>query len=195
MTPTKDDPYAHWKRYYRLDKAHLAGRRLVIGYSSKCGSSTIRTLYRSIGALAKTEVQECDRVTLYMRHPYDRLVSGWKWFTARRDHMNSQLNFYPAACHLKGQKNISLLEWATVVLPHADPHWLPQTTVHPHWREYTLAHVSELGLVQEKKTEHGPWEDYWSPEIDDVVREYYAEDMIMWEAYKEARDGINTGTT
>lgn len=181
------DKYHGKPRYIRL------GPTEVIGFSNKVGSTSIINKYvRNGPRLGWTEVTEDDIVTLHVRHPYDRLVSAWKWFTQHH------VGYMPRILEVSESDHTVLLdsmtpfsEWVETAFKHDNLHWAPQTEIHPQWRRFNLLPLSALGGTVEKKSDHAAWEEYFDDDMLVLCSGVYAEDLIMWE---EVKDAVNTGT-
>lgn len=133
-------------------------------------------------------------MALVVRDPHDRLVSGWKWFASHHNcYIRDILKANPADHETILDKRTPFKEWVRTALKYENPHWLPQTTLHPRWREFELIPITDLhklGWGHEKKTrDDNSWRQFYDEEMLSLVDEVYAEDLEMW---KEVTNGTNT---
>ena len=149
-----------------------------------------------------TELQKGDHVRMVVRDPRDRLISAYKWFTdsastgiivsAVMDIVEQSVDDHRI---LMGEGNPTFVKWLNTVLQYWNPHWAPQSEIHPRWREYELISIEdlhELGFVHEKKIrKNRSWEQHYDEATLALVNEVYKEDLEIWEVVK---DGTDTGT-
>ena len=133
---------------------------------------------------------------MVVRDPRDRLVSAWKWFTtAQTSYIKDILEASKPDHDLLMSDKTDFNKWISIALRYWNPHWAPQTEIHPKWRQFELiniADIDKLGWGHQKKTRtSNAWEEYYTPSVLQLVEGIYAEDLEMWEVIK---DGINTGT-
>ena len=84
-------------------------------------------------------------------------------------------------------------EWVHVALQYWNPHWAPQSEIHPRWREFELRPLHSYTGSHEKQTRpDNTWEQYYDEALLALVDKVYEEDLQMW---KEASSyAIDTGT-
>lgn len=157
----------------------------VWGLTDKCGSTSLNSAFR--GERNNTRPREGDHVKILVRHPCDRLVSGWKWFTTHHNSYLSQIYHKSAEDHevIMG-KDSTLEEWFEASQRHWNTHWAPQTELHPLWRQFELIDLADCPFGHEKKTrEDNSWEQYFTSE-DFLARvlEYYKSDLELWNECK-----------
>lgn len=168
---------------------YIRTRDCVWGLTYKVGSTS---LLRWLPEPRQyTGLRPGDHVRLLVRDPRDRLVSAYMWFTKRT---NSPIPDIPAPDQqfLLDQR-AEFIPWARTALRHWNPHWAPQTEIHPRWREFELIRLtdfSSMGGPQDKKTrQDNSWEQYYDDALLDTVNAVYAEDIEMW---KEVTNGTDT---
>ena len=92
-------------------------------------------------------------------------------------------------------RDTQLKHWVPTALRHWNLHWLPQTEVHPRWREFHLIPIHDLaglGMGHSKKTRpDNSWEEFYDVGTLALVNAVYAEDLDMW---KEIKDGTDKST-
>jgi hypothetical protein len=142
-----------------------------------------------------TELQTGDHVRMIVRDPRDRLVSAWRWFTGPHNSYIPEVPEHVSRYLL--DKDTEFKGWVETAVQNCNEHWVPQTTIHPRWREFELIPITDLhklGWGHEKKLRSdNTWEQYYDDGLLALVNEIYKEDVEM---YKEATNeqGNNTGT-
>ena len=177
------------RKYIRLNQSEN-----VWGLTYKCGSTSMLKALQ--GDRAYTDLRPGDHVRILVRDPRDRLVSAWAWFTKRTNSYFPELvEKHPFDHDFLLDEKSPFKEWVLTALRHWNPHWVPQTEIHPRWREFELIRLTDihtLGWGHEKKTRpSNAWEQYYDEDLLELVDEIYAEDLEMW---KEVEDGIDTRT-
>lgn len=165
----------------------------VWGITYKCAStSMMRALPQP---RTYTPLNAGDHVRLIVRDPRDRLVSAWHWFTRNNSDIRAIARSHPVDHKFLMDKHSEFPDWLKTALRHWNGHWVPQTEIHPRWREFELVDIADLhtlGWGHEKKTRpDSTWEQYYDEATLALVNEVYAEDLEMW---KEIKDGTDTRT-
>lgn len=181
--------------------------RMITGYSLKAGSTTIM---KSLGVPrahigqfeALKHAERGLKVRLFVRHPLDRLVSAWKFFTTvGTSYIKAILDRDPKAHNRLMARDCGFEEWADIALKWYNPHWYPQTEYHTTKEGlFVPTDVYELSYLSKTKmnsTRHEPWEFYYegNPELRAKIEDMYINDIVLYELAKEAgEDGFNTRT-
>ena len=144
-------------------------------------------------ALAKRDETE---VLLYFRHPLDRFISAYRFFTQRartliaRPGMPLDLN---AVIH---KKSATLPEWAEAALVWEDEHWNSQVEYHTHWTgafvPNRVVDLAYLGGSPVNTSLRGTFEEELKdfPELRERLEERYKADLEMFERVAGKPDGI-----
>ena len=181
------------QRHSDDDKYFIEKDRDLWGVTFKCASSSLR---RAHLPRVWTELRKGDHVRIIVRDPRDRLVSAWKWFTTANmsympDILEANREDHDRILH----KSTKFAPWVNTALKYWNPHWVPQTEIHPRWREFELVNIADLHTKDwghEKQTrKDNTWEQYYDEATLALVNKVFEEDLEMW---KEIKDGINTGT-
>jgi hypothetical protein len=146
-----------------------------------------------------TELRKGDHVRIIVRDPRDRLLSAWRWFTKHHNcYIKPILEKDKEAHEFILNSKAPFRQWAETALQHWNPHWAPQSEIHPRWREFHLLTLDTLpeGWGHREKTrsaaEREQWREYYDVDLLELVNTIYSEDIEMW---KEAdKNGFNTRT-
>ena len=149
----------------------------------KCGSSAIHDALTPEGFENRDKAISNKAVYLTVRHPLDRLVSSWSFFSNHyhRTGPTPELTF---------EKDISLADYFEWTKDNPNKHWIAQTEQHPKWRYYRLIplqtitetwdHIGAGEITHTRKSTHNNWESYYDTELLRKVSVYYSEDCLMW---------------
>lgn len=194
-------------RYHRMQKGSQRSKYIRIGdltpksetkevwgLTYKCASTSM------LEALPQprlyTKLRTGDHVRIIVRDPRDRMVSSWKWFTtAHTSYLPAIMEENETDHRFLMDRQASFEDWVATALKYWNPHWVPQTEIHPRWREFELIPIHDLHKLEwghRKKTRvDNAWEEHFTPELLGLINEVYNEDLEMW---KEIKDGTNTRT-
>lgn len=153
-------------------------------------ASTSLMLYLAGQTASYTQLRHGDHVRMIVRDPRDRLVSAWKWFTKYHNSYIAEMTGQDSEYIL--HKDTPFEEWVHKALKYWNPHWAPQTEIHPRWQQFELIPIHALpeGWAHEKKTrDDGSWQQYYNDDLLALVNEVYKEDIEMW---KEVESGTDT---
>ena len=174
-------------------------RYIRIGQTDEVWAQTLKNASTSLMVVLAgktcqyTQLKPGDHVRMIVRDPRDRLVSAWSWFTKHHNSYISEImDVNPTDNDYILNKESPFKEWVLTALRYWNPHWAPQTEVHPRWREFELIPIHQLpdGWGHEKQTRPDTsWQQYYDDELLALVNEVYKEDIVMW---KEVEDGIDT---
>lgn len=159
---------------------------------NKVASTTLGSTLKKDKWLEYCEPPDGKRVILVLRHPLDRLVSGFEWF------VRGKYNMIPGGGNRRfGHINFAQFVGHTQHEPNS--HWSAQTWQHKNWREFELIPLHELAgwwpdelpeLEHKKKTKRRPWPEYYDDELRAQCEARFAEDI---EAYEQAvSSGVHT---
>ena len=191
MQDSSPAPLKYWpvfdaKRYIRIGETPD-----VWAVTFKIASTTLRRGLPDADNYA--ELKKGDHVRMLCRDPRDKVVSAWRWFALHRN------SYIPHVLDVSRRdhdyilsRNSRFKDWVQTALRYWDPHWAPQTSIHPRWREFELLDLAEWGKgeAHEKKTrDDNSWEQYYDDATLALVNEVYKEDLEMW---KEIKDGTDT---
>ena len=141
-------------------------------------------------------------VHLVVRHPLDRLVSNYVFWTKKANSYIKPINDASPADHsvIMGDTNPTIEQWYEASQRHYNAHWEPQWDYHTTpdgvlvpthiWPIESLS--LKLMRSEEGKNEsprRGTWEDYYSPEFRAAMEERYANDVRLYEQAKENWNG------
>lgn len=179
-------------RYARVGDYDKSNKVQAITY--KVGSTSI---LKSLGRANRqwTALRPGDHVILYVRDPRDRLVSAWKWFTNNNTSYRKHIMEQSKRDHdFLLDKRSEFAPWVETALRYWDPHWVPQTEVHPRWRQFELRDLKTLGngrsvIMKQTRPVGDDWRKYYDDSLLELVNEVYAEDLEMW---KEVESGVDT---
>lgn len=175
---------------------------LVFAYSFKVGSTTLIKRYvasRQGGFVNQRNVNPRHTITLYVRHPLDRLVSAWRWFT---QHHNSYMKDI-LADNLEDHNFLlddktKFEPWIGTAMKYENLHWYPTVKYHTNEKGIFLPNnlrlLADLGGEKTKTTKHDSWETYYSDELRERMESLYADDLTLYRKVKERKDGIDTRT-
>ena len=124
----------------------------------------------------------------FVRNPYDRILSAWKYFTT---------NSYAAGLlkdhNINVGKNTTFEEFLDISInQHSDHHWQPQSDYVPQGVNFTgrlenfqkdynalcnLIAFPKAQLLHEKQIKRKHYSEYYSKETKKIVTEVYAEDI------------------
>lgn len=169
----------------------------------KVGSSSIRRMLfpkswplsnisPCIDSVQAKIIPELDYISFtFVRNPYDRILSAWKYFTTN--------NF--AVGRMK-KNNIIIGPHTTFeefldisINQHSDHHWQPQTHYIPQdidfigrlenfKRDYdalcNLINIPATELLHEKKSERKHYSEYYNEKTKKIVDQIYMEDIIRF---------------
>ena len=187
-----DWPDFERKRYVKLGD----GKVWAITY--KVGSTSLRRkLYdqKAWPDPSPHRLKSGDHVTLLVRHPHDRLVSAWRWFTQNvNSYIPGILRDDPKGHALILDEGTPFNVWVPAAIKHWNPHWVPATDIHPRWREFELMDLAVWGKQeghqhQKQTRDDNSWEQYYDEATLALANEVYSEDLEMW---KEIKDGTDT---
>ncbi len=170
----------------------------MIALTRKVASTFLQAHVSGGRRLSQQEALDHPNVWLFVRHPLDRLVSNWRFWTrntggglikaikqaSRRDH---DIIMCPDS---------TLEQWTKAALRHDDPHWVSQTEIHTRDGEFvpnTILPVESLTLLRADRrnasTRDADWEKYFTPEFKDQMLVHYADDVALYYTAKEEWDG------
>lgn len=184
----KNVPVSDWPEFERKRYLRTANNE-VWGVTFKVGSTSLRHM-----KFEYTELVTGDHVRLLVRHPHDRLVSAWKWFTMYvNSYLPGPLRDAPEDHEIILDSTTPFNLWARTALQHWNPHWVPATSIHPRWREFELIDLAEWNSTHHDKQtrKDNSWEQHYDEATLALANEVYKEDLEMWEVI---RDGTNTRT-
>lgn len=180
----------------------------IIGYSLKVASTAIyhltygkdrrqRARAPRIGqAEALNAKKRGTPVNLWVRHPFDRLVSGYIFFTQRHTSYISPILEASKEDHdiILGNTPATIEEWHAATQRHYNAHWISQWDYHSRDGQLVpnvLWPMESLQLVTERHnaTERKSWEEYLSPEFLADLEKLYAKDIELYEQAKEEWNG------
>jgi hypothetical protein len=176
----------------------------------KCGATTIcdiligprhaqRSSWQGIHE-AWEATQRGHECHLFVRHPLDRLVSAWKYFTTKHNTYIKDILEFDADIHDRIQgnrpyRNISLPEWWEAASQVYNKHWVVVTDYNTYKGEFVpdrLYPLEALGLATGKKlnaTRHDSWESYYDKGLRDKVATHFEKDIELFEKAKEEWNG------
>ena len=142
----------------------------------KCGS---RSIIKDAGREGNRLRQRVDPVTMYCRHPLERLVSSWSFITS---------GFFPYIPTVPDNISKILINefdfnnWVQLALKYKNPHWMRVSESHPNWSEYILRPLTSYpGIHINKGSWLGNWNDYYNKDTKIIALNYYKEDMKIWD--------------
>lgn len=181
-----------------------------VSVTLKCGATTIcdiligprkamRSSWQGIHE-AWTATQLGHDCHLFVRHPLDRLVSAWKYFTQKHNMFIKDILEFDADIHDRIQgnkpyKNIGLEDWWAAASQVYNKHWCNVTEYNTYKGEFVptrLYPLEALSLATGKRsnaTTHKPWEEYYTLAFKKMVESHFADDLALYERAKETWDG------
>ena len=178
-------------------------RPVVFAYSYKVGSTSLIKKYvaKGYGGFAnQRDLNLKDIITLYVRHPLDRLVSAWKWFT---EYHNSYLKEILAASPEDHEtilaRNTKFEPWLDAALKYENLHWYGQKEYHTNEKGVFVPNnvfpLEAMSGERLKKTVHKEWRTYYSDDLRSRMEKLYADDLTLYNSVKEKKDGFDGGIT
>jgi len=173
----------HPAKYYRQDgtqifpqqvnnRLDLADPRSYVptgdGYIAVVNKGGSTSISHGSKRIRRSEADLTRPVTMYVRNPVDRFISGWRYFSW--DH--PEFIHYPH--QLSGD---AWFEYITDFAP-LDLHWLPFTAVHQIQEHWTLLPLS--ALPGKKFNEGKKYNEPLPKRLQDKVEEFYKGDMAVW---------------
>ena len=188
------------KVHNRRDKSHyfwVDGR--IQAYSLKVASNTIRDMVPCLHSARLTQEEALalrgeQEIRLYIRHPLDRFVSAWKFFSRTGRHLIQRPGI-PVWADKGLRSDIPLWEWADLALEFEDIHWEPQVEFHTLRGQFVpnrVIDVAYLGGRKSNRTTHGTVDEEFAnhPELRKCLEEKYREDLELFERVVGKPDGI-----
>lgn len=140
-----------------------------------------------------------DYRVMVVRHPLDRMVSSWAFFTQKRS--KHALHGYLKSNYCKDPNNSMLFkEWCKGVMENYsyDPHFDKQVIFTGGQTIDALIKMENLNtewpiiakrfklpnMLYENSSEHNFWRGYYTPELKAEAEEVFSEDIIL---YNDAR--------
>ncbi len=175
---------------YEYSFVYVCEKRKIIYYDiPKCASTTLRySLFQNQNSYSmknpKLALDKYFKFT-FVRNPWDRMVSNWKFFTER----NSPLK------KLRAMTNMDLTcfeEFVNFSINNHNHHWQPQVLFLPDNLDFIgrvetfdtdFRYVSEnigmsVGTIDHKnKTEREPYWNYYNKTTIDLVGKFYSNDI------------------
>lgn len=124
----------------------------------------------------------------FVRNPYDRILSAWKYFTTN-DYAIGLLKDHGIHFH----KNTTFDEFLDISINrHSDHHWQPQSHYVPQGVDFIgrlenfqqdynqlceLIAIPKTQLLHEKQIKRKHYSEYYNKETKKIVTEVYAEDI------------------
>ncbi len=168
----------------------------IVGWTPKCASTFLRTKpeHQKVVGIAEAAAHD-GPVVLIVRHPLDRLVSNWIFWT--RVHKTRPHVEDPIAAETLGNKSTPFERWHEVAdRPECwNPHWVDQTELHTYEGKFvanTTLPWEVLSTLREDKvnaTERTAWQDYYTPEFRAAMEERYLADVTLYEEALASWDG------
>lgn len=175
----------------------------IDAYSAKAGStSLLRHIQDPCRIIAQPEVEALREdgvpVHLYVRHPLDRLVSAYTWFTTKHNSPIRPIRDKSPKDHdvILGKTEATFEQWVEVALRHPNPHWCSQTEYHTTPAGlFVPTHCTNLQFLGGKKYNEiarPSWTDYYTKDFEERMSTLFAADLELFNDLKEHEDGIDT---
>ena len=173
---------------------YLPSKGEIIAYTAKAGQTTIHKMYSGAGGRMMSKEAALVSglpITLYHRHPLDRLVSGYAFFQKgkfRDTHMHRENpKAHNTLFHVCGISSFE--DWCHAAQELHNPHWCRQYQYHsisdklvPH----IVKDISQLGEMRLNPSKRDNWEAYFSDELLEEMTEYHKKDMELHAAVMAA---------
>jgi hypothetical protein len=165
------------------------GKRLMYFDVPKSASTTIRKAFfdnKLSASMTNPQTKRGDYFKFaFVRNPWDRMVSNWKMFTTQP----------PRIDQLKSMTDADLSNFGDFVdfaIRKSNHHWQPQALYVPEDIDFLgkietfgedmgklleLTHQPPLELGRHNSTERKKYQDYYTPELVDVVGAFYQDDI------------------
>lgn len=183
----------------------LPEQKRIHAYSLKVGSGTLLTsLPQPRNHMCQPEVHSAGTkglpVHMYVRHPLDRMVSAWSWFTQKQtSYIKPILDMSPGDHKVLMDRKTPFDVWVNAALRHYNPHWYPQVEYHSTREGELVPSVIKtldcIGPTKMHETKHAPWEDVYEGHeaLKDYLEDIYYNDIALYNLAKEAgENGFNT---
>lgn len=173
----------------------------ILAYSLKVASTYIRAHFNS--SMGQAEALAARKagtdVHLIVRHPLDRLVSGWAFWTKKANSHMSDLYKENPTDHDILFKESTLEEWFDASTRHYNDHWEPQARYHSRdgelvpnilWPLESLSFMPATNPDLHNKSPRESTEHYFKDKgFRKAVEDYYAADIELYEKSKEMWNG------
>lgn len=159
---------------------------------------------RKLGQAEAIEARDVGtNVHLIVRHPLDRLVSNYVFWTKKANSCIKDILEADAAAHrvLMGTDNPTIEQWTEAAHAHYNGHWGKQWDYHttpegllvPNvlWPMESLDKMPATNddLKNKSPRDKPSWEDYFTSSFRDEMEDYYAKDIELYEKSKENWSG------
>ena len=140
-------------------------------------------------------------IHLVVRHPLDRLVSNWVFWTKFANSGLTTIAQNDLKLHDRLTKAATLEDWYEASEETYNPHWYPQADYHSRDGELVPTHLWPLESLPKDQpdqiTNASPrrkpsWEDYYTDSFRAQMEDRYAADLELYELSKENWDGRTT---
>lgn len=150
--------------YHKREKFYPQPDGCIIATTSKAGCTTVK-LGTPGGIQDRMMIDEALRrrkkgteVILYLRHPYHRMVSAWKYFTREG-------RFLPRTYMTDEEEQIinnapSFPGWLSVASKYNDEHWTGQVDYHTLDGEFVPSRVIALTFMSDRFNRHENHQPY-----------------------------------
>lgn len=198
---------------------YLWGTSGICAYSLKCASTFIHKHITGqkgrrggIGQAEAVAAREYGTdVHLIVRHPLDRLVSNYVFWTKRansciRSILDADMTDHKKIMGESEFKNITIEDWTAAAHRHYNAHWYGQTDYHTTPEGILVPNIlwpfEALKLmpataddIKNKSPRTKPsWEDYFTEGFRREMEDYYAKDVELYEKSKEMWNGREAPT-
>lgn len=192
------------------------GGKAVIGYTLKCASTFVVSACQGVNKIGIYEAYQFKKkgadVALVVRHPLDRMVSNYVFWTTtnlqqignllgnevRRNELTLPSKFSTGtrvSLQTDDIKALTFEEFYELTQMIWNPHWADQTYMHTYGDELVpnlLYPMHALALCKAPKknaTHHAQWESYFTPEFREKMEERWKDDIALYEKACEEWDG------
>lgn len=177
-TPLLPKQHVREKYYVQLDGS-------IIATTSKAGCTSVK-LATPGGIQMRIPIEEAAKrrnkveILLYIRHPLDRLVSAWKYFTGS---MLMPCTYATVEDRVALNSEPSFDRWARIAMRYNDEHWTSQVDYHTLDGLFVPNRVlplEKMGGEIHNRTSHAGWLTYYTDWLEEELRERYRKDLVLW---------------